>query len=35
MKQLFWKAVLCLLRQLGSVDINEQLLKENEYLQAA
>ncbi len=34
MKHIFWKAVLCLLRQIGSVDINDQLLKENEYLHA-
>ncbi|OGV56280.1 MAG: hypothetical protein A2017_11550 [Lentisphaerae bacterium GWF2_44_16] len=34
MKKLFWKAVLYILRQISSTDINEQLLRENEYLQA-
>jgi predicted nuclease with TOPRIM domain len=34
MKKLFWKATLHLLRQLSSTDINEQLLKENEYHRA-
>ena len=34
MKKLFWKAALHLLRQLASTDINEQLLRENEFLHA-
>jgi len=34
MKKLFWKAVLYMLRQIGSTDINEQLLRENEYIRA-
>ena len=34
MKKLFWKAALHLLRQLSSTDINEQLLRENEFLHA-
>ena len=34
MKKLFWKATLHLLRQISSTDINEQLLKENEYHRA-
>jgi len=32
MKKLFWKAALHLLRQLSSTDINEQLIRENEFL---
>lgn len=34
MKKLFWKAVLYMLRQISSTDINEQLLLENEYIRA-
>jgi hypothetical protein len=32
MKKIFWKAVLYMFRQISSTDMNEQLLKENEYL---
>jgi len=34
MKKLFWKAALHLLRQLSSTDINEQLIRKNEFLHA-
>ncbi len=34
MRKIFWLAALRLIRQVGTLDINEQLARENEYLQA-